>query len=398
VDSHWAWADITNISVGQTSSLSMHVAPELVARVAALTGDDNPIHLDAESALAIGESRPPAHGVILLGLISRIIGTRLPGPGSIWFQNDIEFIAPIYPGDDLDAVVQVAQVSVAARTVVLSVEIRKRGGGIVARGRAKVRVPDVRREVSTHMNPSDRVALVTGGSRGLGRAVVETLTSGGMRVAFGYHTDRTSADDCLEKVQSAGGEALAISSDVSTTAGARDLFEQTRERFGRVDAIVHCATPPIAYRAYMDTDVDDFRRYFDTYVVGFHELVRLSVPEMKERRSGRIIGVLTSALAEVPQKLAAYITGKQALYGLCRALAVELGPWNITVNTVSPSLIVGRHADDLGMAARELMTRKTPLRRLPQAREVAHSVRFLLSDEAAFVSGANLPVTGGILF
>jgi NAD(P)-dependent dehydrogenase (short-subunit alcohol dehydrogenase family) len=119
---------------------------------------------------------------------------------------------------------------------------------------------------------------------------------------------------------------------------------------------------------------------------------------MKERRSGRIIGVLTSALAEVPHKLAAYITGKQALYGLCRALAVELGPWNITVNTVSPSLIVGRHADDLGMAARELMTRKTPLRRLPQAREVAHSVRFLLSDEAAFVSGANLPVTGGILF
>jgi NAD(P)-dependent dehydrogenase (short-subunit alcohol dehydrogenase family) len=137
---------------------------------------------------------------------------------------------------------------------------------------------------------------------------------------------------------------------------------------------------------------------FDTYVIALADLARLTAPGMKERRHGRIVAILSSAIAEAPPKLAAYTTAKHAVLGLCRSLAVELGPWDITVNAVSPSLVIGRHADELGAAGREAVARRTPLRRLAESGDVAGSVRFLLSDEAKFISGANLPVTGGLLF
>jgi 3-oxoacyl-[acyl-carrier protein] reductase len=117
---------------------------------------------------------------------------------------------------------------------------------------------------------------------------------------------------------------------------------------------------------------------------------------MQERRFGRIIAVLSSAMAEMPPKLGAYIASKYALYGLCRSLAIELGPANVTVNCVSPGMMVSEYADRAGLAAREIVMRKTPLRRLGDPADVANVVTFLASDAAAFVSGANVPVTGGI--
>jgi NAD(P)-dependent dehydrogenase (short-subunit alcohol dehydrogenase family) len=125
--------------------------------------------------------------------------------------------------------------------------------------------------------------------------------------------------------------------------------------------------------------------------------VSRAAPGMKERRYGRIVAVSSSATAEVPAKFAAYVTAKHALLGLCRAQAVELGPWNITVNTVSPSMLISDFSDEAGLAAREIVARRTPLRRLGDADEVAQAIAFLVSEDAGFVSGANLPVTGGIL-
>jgi 3-oxoacyl-[acyl-carrier protein] reductase len=185
---------------------------------------------------------------------------------------------------------------------------------------------------------------------------------------------------------------------VSTPDGARALFEGASQTFGRIDAIVHAASPAVTYAPFADTSAETFRSYFDTYVVGLAELARLAAPGMKEREYGRIVTILSSAIAEVPQKLSAYVTAKHAALGLCRSLAVELGPWHITVNAVSPSMVIGHHTDNVGSAAREIMARKTPLRRLAEAEDVAGAVRFLISQDGAFVSGANLPVTGGILF
>jgi 3-oxoacyl-[acyl-carrier protein] reductase len=389
-------ADLGRLRIGDTASIAQRIDDELVRATARLTGDDNPIHVDSSVAALFGQSRPSAHGVILLGLVSRLIGTQLPGPGSVWFSSELEFAAPVFAGDAVTIVASVSHISMAARVATLQITGRKSDGAEVLRGKVRVRVPEpMPREAATMAE--DSVVIITGGSRGLGRAVAELLAPRG-RLVIGYRSNRDAAESVVASVEQAGGEAVAVAADLGAPDGPAALADAAVRAWGRVDAIVHAATPPIQYRDALDTTPDEFTAFFNTYVLGLHALVRVTAPGMKERRSGRIVAVLSSAVAEVPPKLAAYIAGKQALLGLCRSLAVELGPFGIAVNTVSPSMIVGEHADGLGAAARDAMTRKTPMRRMAAPGEVARSVRFLLGPDAPFVSGANLPVTGGILF
>jgi 3-oxoacyl-[acyl-carrier protein] reductase len=391
------WASIESVSVGQQASIRQRITPDLVRATAEVTGDFNPLHVDGSAAAVAGQSRPVAHGVILLGMISRLIGMELPGPGSVWFENDVQFLAPVYPDDEVEITATVARVSIATSVVELELEGRKQSGAPVLQGRARVRVSGVMTNPTEQVDQREYVALVTGASRGVGRTIAEALGRRGMRVVVNYRTDRNGAEETVAALQQLGCEATAVAADVSDPSGARTLYETIATKHDRLDMIVHNATPPIVPRNYLETSLEEFRAFFDTYVIGFHELIRLAAPGMKERKFGRIVGILSSYTAEVPAKFAAYITGKNAMLGFCRALAVELGPWNITVNTVSPSMLLGRRTDELGMAAREVISRKTPLRRLGQPADVGPIVAFLAGPEAAFISGANIPVTGGIL-
>jgi 3-oxoacyl-[acyl-carrier protein] reductase len=390
------WADLDRMTIGEEARVSATITPDLIARTAALTGDDNPLHLDQQAAERYGQSRPIAHGQILIGLLSRLIGTELPGPGSVWFEQQLRFQAPIYADDVVTMTARVSQVSTGARVVILDVIATNQHGGEVMRGQAKVRVPAAVPKVDKPMSPGERVAVVTGGSRGVGRAIAQGLAGSGMSVVVNYRHDRETADAAVEAIRAKGVRASAIAATLGSAGAARALVRQVEEEWGRVDILVHAATPRVEPRPWQELTDADFRAYFDTYVVGLHDLVQAAAPGMQARHFGRVIAVLTSAMAEVPSKLAAYVAGKYALYGLCRSLAVELGPSNITVNCVSPGMLVSEYADRAGLAAREIVARKTPLRRLGQAQEVASVVSFLASDGASFISGANLPVTGGV--
>ncbi|MGQ0732063.1 MAG: SDR family oxidoreductase [Acidobacteriota bacterium] len=393
------WARLDEMKVGDRRSTVVRIDADVIRGMAELTGDENALHVDPAAARRIGQSRPLAHGMVLLGAVSRVIGTELPGHGSVWFKNEIEFLSPCYEGDEVTLTLAVTHVSLVTRVVVLGVSGQTAAGVEVIGGRVQVRLPEiVAHERSTDMEDQERVTIVTGGSRGIGRAIVEALAGPHSRVVVTYRQDEASAKTAVAAVEQRAGQAVAVAADLAHPAGARQVIDAAQAAYGRVDAIVHCATPPIVRTPFLDTTAEDFRALFDTYVIGLSELARLAAPGMKDRRRGRIVALLSSAVAEVPPKLSAYTTAKHALLGLCRSLAVELGPWNVTVNAVTPSLVVGRHADDLGAAAREGVARKTPLRRLADADDVARSVRFLLSDDASFVSGVNLPVTGGLVF
>src|SRR6266508_963012 len=216
-----ALADLDRLSVGQMASLRERVSAAQVEAFAKLSGDDNPIHLDAAAARSIGEAGPISHGALLLAMLSRLIGTRLPGPGSIWFEQQIEFLAPVYPNDEVEMRAEVVHVSRASRAVVIDVSAVKSGGVQVLRGRAKVRVPQAMAGGATGMDQRDKVALVTGASRGLGRVVAESLARQGMRLTVGYLANDESANTCVAAIKDAGGEAHAIRADVATQGGAQ---------------------------------------------------------------------------------------------------------------------------------------------------------------------------------
>lgn len=143
-------ADLDRIAVGDTASCELAATAEAVAAVAALTGDDNPLHMEAGFAAGCGFLGRVAHGLLTLGAVSRLIGTQLPGPGSLWMSQTVDFVAPVHVGERLDVRVTVQMVSRAARVVVLATEATKVGSGEkVLRGTARVRIPQsIRGEAS----------------------------------------------------------------------------------------------------------------------------------------------------------------------------------------------------------------------------------------------------------
>ena len=247
------------------------------------------------------------------------------------------------------------------------------------------------------MSLDGQVALVTGGGRGIGRAISLALARSAAKVVVNYRQNSATADETVKLIKHDGGEAVAVQADVASSDQVKSLVRSCLDEFGQVDILVNNATPELKSKLLMNTDYSDINEYFDVYVKGTLELVQQVVPDMQQRRYGRIISSLTSALTEVPPRLGSYVIAKSALYGLCRTLSVELAPFNITVNMVSPSVVLSDLTAQIGATATEAARRKIPLGRMAQPSEVAEAVLFLASPQSSFITGANLPVTGGVL-
>jgi 3-oxoacyl-[acyl-carrier protein] reductase len=390
------WAALETLDVGATASCTLVVSSADVDAFARLSADTNPLHLDPAAARDCGFSRPVAHGMIALGAISRLIGTELPGPGSLWLSQDLQFAAPVLVGDRLEARVTVEQISRGSGTVKLRTEVLSQSTGApVLVGSAMVKVLQ-RHQPGAQRDVADRVAIVSGSSRGLGRAIAQKLASGGARVLVHFHDRAADAEDVVQSITTAGGEAALCQADLTSSDGIAHLFASACHTFGKVDIVINNATPPIVRKPLVECQWDDCLMYLNAYVQSCFRLAVLAAPGMRDRGYGRIVNVLSSYAHGVPPAgLAPYITAKSALAGLSRAMAVELGPWGITVNAVSPSLLLTDQTTAVGDRARQLAASQNPLRRLAEVDDVANVVAFLASEAAGYVTGAVIPVAGG---
>ena len=241
-----------------------------------------------------------------------------------------------------------------------------------------------------------QVVLVTGAARGLGASVARGLAPHGYHVAVNGRPGGTSPAATVDAIRRSGGLADGFIADASSPEDAGRLATEVAERLGHLDAIVLAATPPIRTgRPILETSDAELRAYVDAYIAGPYALIRSATPGMTERGRGRIVAILTSALSEVPARMSAYIAAKSGLLGLCRALAIELAPAGITVNAVSPGALAAVEPDDAAKARESIAARTYPMRRLGTHAEVAEAVAFLISDAATYISGAELPLTGG---
>jgi 3-oxoacyl-[acyl-carrier protein] reductase len=398
--------------VGESRHCELVITAEHVDAFSALSGDVNPLHMDDAAARELGFPGRVAHGMLALSAISRLIGTELPGPGALWISQDVQFASPVFVGDHLRATVAVEQVSRATGLVSLRTEVRNtRTGTGVLSGVATVRWPErttpTTATTARETKPGEtkaremgsevgRVAIVTGSSRGLGRAVAEALAADGVQVVVHYAERDADANLVVEEIARRGGRAHACKADLRHAGGAEELFERACAAFGKVDIVVNSATPPILRKAVLDCTWADFEPYLEVYLRSTLRLTQLAAPGMQERRFGRVVNMLSSyALGAPPAKLSGYVTAKSALSGLSRALAVELGPFGITVNAVAPSMVITEQNTSVPERARQLVAAQTPMRRLATVSDVAEAVRFLCSDGAGFITGAVMPVTGG---
>jgi 3-oxoacyl-[acyl-carrier protein] reductase len=244
-----------------------------------------------------------------------------------------------------------------------------------------------------------RVALVTGGSRGIGRACALALAGDGFDVAVNYRRDGDAAADTVQAIETLGQRAKAYRASVESADDDRAMADDVLEDFGTLDTLVHAAGLASRGRSVADTDPDELERVVAVHALGAHHLCRLVLPAMRTRPRGDVVFVSSVAARMLAAHGAPYNMAKAALEALAMTLAKEERRNGIHVNVVAPGLVVtemGRRlVRAMGVQDITTMDANAPFGRVCRPEDVAGVVRFLCSDEAGYLTGQVITVDGG---
>ena len=395
--------DFDSIQVGETQTLSKLITEVDVRKFVDMTGDNNPLHVDRTYAETTAFKDIVVHGMLGASFISTVIGTKLPGTGALWVSQNMEFLLPVRLGDTLTISATVLKKYERERLIELDTRIFNQNQQLILTGIGKVKLLVVAKpEKKLVADVRMRVAIVTGGAGGIGKAICKRLASDGYDVVVNYRGQADRAAQIVAEINAATGDgkgrALAVQADIATEAGAQALYQAALNAFGAVTVLVNNASPRINPKPFGSTEWSDVQQQMDVQVKGAFNMTRAVVPEMASRKWGRIVNITSQVLDGSPSVTwTGYAMAKGALQVFSKYMAAELGPLGITVNCVSPGMCETMLIGDIPEKTQLMVARQTPLRRLAKPNDVAAAVSYFISNDANFITGDTIAVNGGMV-
>jgi len=237
------------------------------------------------------------------------------------------------------------------------------------------------------------VVVITGSSRGIGRAIAEELGQSRANVIVNYHQSRRAAEDVVAQLKQSGSESVAIQADVSDPAQAARLIEETFQRFGRIDVLVNNAAINID-RTMKNLSTDDWDTVIKADLSSYFYTVRAAIPHFMEQKSGKIINISSMNAESGSYGQANYSAAKAGIIGFTKTAALELARYNVTVNAICPGYVATEMFEAIPAKTKEAILARIPLGRAGTPQEVARAVRYLILD-GDYYTGETLNMNGG---
>jgi 3-oxoacyl-[acyl-carrier protein] reductase len=249
------------------------------------------------------------------------------------------------------------------------------------------------------MSASNRVAIVTGGSRGIGRAISMRLAQDGLRVVVNYAGNADAAREVVKQVDQAGGKAIAVQAEIGSAESAQALARAAVDAFGQIDVLVNNAGVAVSGMRIGDTAAQDWQRILDVNLNGPFHMCQAVLPQMRARKQGQIVNLSSNVTMRMPAMMGAYTVSKTAIDAMTKVMAKEEGANGIRVNAIAPGpIMTDMLAESLRIMGKEradAFLKSVPLGRAGKPEEIAAMVAILVSDTASYVTGQVIYVNGG---
>ncbi|MDQ1266605.1 MAG: 3-oxoacyl-[acyl-carrier protein] reductase [Bacteroidota bacterium] len=242
-----------------------------------------------------------------------------------------------------------------------------------------------------------KTAIVTGASRGIGAATAKLLAFHGASVVVNYNKSADAAHKVVEEIIAHNGKAIAAKANVFDHIESEMLVMEAIEKYGAIDILVLNAAAKFKILPFMEQTWEDFSQKLNDEIKGSYYTIKTALPYMIERKKGNIIMVSSGLSRRAGQGFSAHTTAKSALDGFAKALAFEMGPHGIRVNVVAPGLTMTDATAFMSKERIEASAAQTPLRRVGKPEDIAGAIALLASDEAGFITGNYIAVSGGMI-
>lgn len=240
-----------------------------------------------------------------------------------------------------------------------------------------------------------KVALITGASRGIGKSIALRLAKKGMKVVVNYNKSREKAEAVIEEIRDNNGDAIPVQGDVGNFEQIQDIFKSVNQNVGSIEVLVNNAGIT-RDTALVRMSGDDWMDVLNTNLNGAFYCIKAAAFDMMKRKSGRIVNISSLSSYYGAPGQANYASSKAGIIGLTRCLASEFGPMNITVNAVIPGLIPTDMTNKIPPDKMQMIASKIPLKRLGDTNEIASLVEFLVSESASYITGQVIMADGGL--